>query len=164
MGLLFSATCYFLKKRIQELSHEQPVCLLSARFYVSERPPPPSLNAENKSISSVGCFISRIFFSCFLLGQFPQSHMAAERRKAMSCIFRSEQKGLWCQNCPWMHETQSCIEGPLALSFRTKGKVDGTATTLNREILSAFLAHVIRFHLPPPLPHPFPVSLVPKSH
>lgn len=100
MGLLFSATCYFLKKRIQELSHEQPVCLLSARFYVSERPPPPSLNAENKSISSVGCFISRIFFSCFLLGQFPQSHMAAERRKAMSCIFRSEQKGLWCQNCP----------------------------------------------------------------
>lgn len=62
MGLLFSATCYFLKKHIQELSYEQPVCLLSARFYVSERPQPPSLNAENKSISSVGCFISRAFF------------------------------------------------------------------------------------------------------
>lgn len=53
MRLLFSATCYLKKKTcIQELSSEQPVCLLSARFYVSEKPLPPSLNAENKSISS----------------------------------------------------------------------------------------------------------------
>lgn len=127
MGLLFSATCYFFKKHIQELSYEQPVCLLSARFYVSERPLPPSLNAENKSISSVGCFISRVFFfSCFLLGQFPQSHMAAERRKAMSCIFRPEQR------ICGVRATHECMrhsrEGPPALSVSTKGKADGAAT------------------------------------
>lgn len=66
------------------------------------------------------------FFPCFLLGQFPQSHMAAERRKAISCIFRPEQR------ICGVRATHECMrhsrEGPPALSVSTKGKADGAAT------------------------------------
>lgn len=55
------------------------------------------------------------------------------------------------------------LEGPPVLSVRTKEKADGAATA-KTEILSAFTAQVLHFHLPPPVPHPFPVCLVPKSH
>jgi hypothetical protein len=68
MELLFSATCYFFFNvyKIKWL-YEQPVFLPCARFYVSERPQSLSLNAENKPISSAGCFIASVSFFYFLL-------------------------------------------------------------------------------------------------
>lgn len=59
---------------------------------------------------------------CFLLGQFPQSHMAAEGRKAMSCIFSPWQKGLRCPGCPWMHEIQACLERPSVCQRALNGR------------------------------------------
>lgn len=95
------------------------------------------------------------FFSpCFLLGQFPQSHMAAEGRKAMSCIFRSEQKGLWCESGPWMHETQSLGEGPQPCQGATKEKADGAAAPYTEDLwvlsllLSSTFVYPHFYHIP----------------
>lgn len=133
MGLLFSATCYFFffKKNVYKSCHMSSLCACSVQGFMFLKGLHPHLLMPkiNQFHLLVVLFLVFFFFSpCFLSGQFPQSHMAAERKKAMSCIFRSKQKGLWCQSGPWMHETQSCIEGPPALSVSTKGKADGAAS------------------------------------
>lgn len=126
----------------------------------------PFANDENKSISSVGCFIASVSFSLFslsLLRQFPQSHMAAEKSKE-GAVFQVLTKGLWCHHAPWMPEARSCIHRPSGLPLKAKGKADGAIMTWT-EILSVFPDLVIG---PTSCLHtfvlPLPWGLMPKSH
>lgn len=62
----------------------------------------PFANDENKSISSVACFIPGVSFLTFfssLLSRFPQSHMAAEKTKERA-VFSGLNKGAMMSPCP----------------------------------------------------------------
>lgn len=123
------------------------LCACSVQgFYVSGKALHPHLLMPKINQFHLLVVLFLVFFPASLSGQFPQSHMAAEKRKAMSCIFRSKQKGLWqsersmnawdtvmyrrafFQPCQWVLKARLMELPPL-----------------NREILSDFLVHVIRF-------------------
>lgn len=152
MGLLFSATCYFFLST-QELSYEQPVCLLSPRFYVSERPPPPSLNAENKSISSA-VVLFRSLFSLFPFRPVSTKPYGSWEKERNELCFQTWTKGAMVSELPMNAWDTVMCRRAWSPSGRTKGKADRAATayTEKHRVFSLFMSpafiHSHLYHIP----------------